>query len=422
MRDIITVCLLLVPMVSHWILPDGIERRLYFDIAGLPLYSFDICYIIYITRYKRLSIEKKSKTPQNILQTLSITFFLFFIYAMYVSILNNRDSTFTKLLCDNWFFGAAFIFLRYPLSKEMLQGSRWIIIPSAIIISFEVILYATGVLSYSEELGDQEFGGISRISTTIGAATGTAVILYMLGGIILSLYTDLKSEMKWGIILLITVAIFFTISRGSIISWGIFLAIFIYKNYLRNSRFTTKLYAIMISFLALTVLNRYNVFNPVLERQEELVAQDLVDTNRDYKVQKTLRYFRDSGYLGVGLGEMKVEKGLERKVNVSCATGVHSFYYNTLGETGIVGLLLVMIFLIRMVTMFDFKDDITYLSFIILALTFTTEPVFVLAEFTAIAFFIFSIAINKESHISHPIQNAFAICINHLNVLIRRFH
>lgn len=398
MRDIITVCLLLVPMVSHWILPDGIERRLYFDIAGLPLYSFDICYIIYITRYKRLSVEKKSETPQSVRRTLSVTFSLFFIYALIVSVLNDRDSTFAKLLCDNWFLGAAFIFLRYPLSKEMLQRSRFIIIPAAIILSLEVVLYATGALTYTEELGDQEFGGVSRISTTIGAATGTAVILYMLGGIILSLYTDLNRKIKWGVILLITVAIFYTISRGSILAWGLFLAIFIYKNYLRNSRFTTKLYAVIISFLVLTVLNRYNVFDPVIERQEMLVAQDMVDTNRDYKVEQTLKYYRESNYLGVGLGEMKVEKGLENKVKVSCGTGVHSFYYNTLGETGIVGLLLVMIFLIRMVINFDFKDDMTYLSLIILTFTFTSEPVFVLAEFTTIAFFIFSMAIKKNEN------------------------
>lgn len=65
----------------------------------------------------------------------------------------------------------------FPLVKEHLRIVFYPVVVVWIIICLEVVLFSFGILKYIGDITSQEYGGIFRISTSVGAEIGERCIL-----------------------------------------------------------------------------------------------------------------------------------------------------------------------------------------------------------------------------------------------------
>ena len=392
-KDKLLPCLLVIPFASQWILPDGMESKLYVNILGLPIYIFNLCYIVYIWKYGGVNIPRVNYKNNNIYVYIKILLFCFILYEMLVAWTADQIGFIYKLLGNNMMVFAAIVYFLCPTNSATLDKTKYVIIPTAIIIALEVILFGLGILHYELDLGDQEFGGIIRINTTVGAATGTAVTLIFCGVLVASFY-DLSSWLKWTLIGLITVSIFFTISRGSILVWCAFLCYIMYKEYFINVGLTKKIKYILLAVASILLLGHYGVFDPVIERQDVLSYSGDIDTGRGELKNKAISALENSEYIGIGWGETMCDKGL-RDIKMNQPIGVHSYYYCLLAEVGVPGLLIFVFLLLIILLNLNYQLPLSVYVILLLLLTFSTEPIFTYGEFIFPAFFIISCSLKK---------------------------
>ena len=385
-------------MVSHWILPDGIEQTLYIHLF-FPIYLPDICYLIYMVNYSSLwnktvgaeEVYKDIAHSKSLVRILSAML----IYSTFLTIFNQCDGFIDILFGGQWFTYCGLLYLLYPMNKRMIENTKFIIIPTLIILCLEVILFSLGILTYTVDLGSQQYGGVTRISTTIGAATGTAVILCFIGAMVLSLY-NIKATYKLILGILSSVAIFFTASRGSSAVWLLYIGVYIYANYIYKSKLSKKISISMLAICGVLILNQFGVFDPLLDRQSQLSAESNLLTSRDELVDRAMVVARNSNYIGVGQAQVNRCKGLTEYVSSDNIVGVHNYYICTLAENGIMGLLLLIVFVLVMLKHLNYKNSLSFLIVLIFLVTFNTEPVFSYEEFCAPVFLIIMTCLKRN--------------------------
>lgn len=398
MKKTIISCMPLVPTLFHWILPAGIENKMYIIFWGIiPFFIFNLCYLVYLSNYHMFEKKNIERIPQRV-KTLTVIFSILFLsYSLIQGICVGVDNLILQIMNNQALVYSLLLFILFPMSYDMIERTKFIVIPAAIVLGIEVILYSLGILQYSVDLGSNELGGVLRISTTVGAATGTAVSLVMLGVIILY-YKSINIKFKFALIILLTVAIFFLQSRGSIALWSVYLVYFVYKQYLQHSHFKTKFRVFLICIVSVFILMKIGVFAPVLERQRLLVEDNNMFSGRDELKQKAMQAFIYSEGMGVGLGQTNYDKSLGLvKINKSFSIGVHNHYYCVLAELGFYGLILLVGYFLTFLTSLDVKSPIFIYVILLLSLTFSTEPIFVYAEFTYPAAFILMLSLKRSN-------------------------
>lgn len=393
--DILCCCMLVIPFASHWIFPDGLEKKFYISLLGIPFYLPNLCYFLYLINYKR-QITKSSEYLYKRTRNGILTFVVLLLLLGIFSSLTSGFDVFLPLIFDNlslvW---ASVFFLLYPMNRVMIENTKYVIIPTAIIISLEIILFGLGILTYEVSLGNDGYEGIIRISTTVGAATGTATALTMLGCIIIGYY-NLTTLWKIALGLLITVGVLFSVSRGSIAIWGVFVLIYFYRNYFHNSNLNKKIKYLAVFCTVLFLLFSWGAFDPVIERTQMLNIEDEMDTGRGDLERRAMDMYRSSDGIGVGNGIIQVDKSLIRIVDQKLHVGVHNYYISTLAEFGILGITLTVLYFAFLAIKFDYRYSLSYYALMLLLLSFNTEPIYTQAEFMSPAFFVFMICLKRN--------------------------
>ena len=372
-KEIIFSSLLVLPFCLHWLMPDGLERSFYVNIFGIPFFIPNICFIAYLLSHRNFKKKNDQFISLKKISWLKILLLFLTLYTLLISIVNDIDGLILVMFNNQSFIISAIIYILFPLPNRFIKNTKYVIIPTALILAFEVILYSLGIVEYEKELGYLEYGGITRISTTVGAATGTGIAIAMLGAIILSYY-DLSLKYKIAFILLFSLSILFTISRGSILLWGLFIIFYTYKTYYSNSSFIVRINFLVVVSIIIAILNWMGAFNPVVERSNDLV--DNFDTGRIEKVENVIVLFQNSNGFGIGSGQTKLDKSISNLVTRSTSLGAHNYYLSALAELGVIGLGLIIFFILIIVSDFNFKNTISFFSILLLLITFPTEPVF----------------------------------------------
>lgn len=394
-NDILCCCMLVIPFASHWILPDGLERNFYISLLGIPFYLPNLCYFLYLIYYKR-QLSKSSEYLKKRTRNGILTFVILLLLLGIFSSLTSGFDVFLPLIFDNlslvW---ASVFFLLFPMNSVMIENTKYVIIPTAVIISLEIILFGFGILTYEADLGDQEYEGIIRISTTVGAATGTATALTMIGCLIIGYY-NLTNVWKISLGLLISAGILFSVSRGPIAMWGAFILINFYRVYFHNSNYTKKLKYLSVGGIAIFLLFSWGAFDPVIKRTQMLAIENEIDTGRRDLESRALNMYRSSDGIGVGNGVIQVDKSLNRIVDRKHHVGVHSYYISTLAESGFLGITLTVLYFAFLAIKFDYSYSLTYFALMLFLLSFSTEPIYTQAEFMSPAFFVFMICLKRN--------------------------
>lgn len=226
------------------------------------------------------------------------------------------------------------------------------------LICFQVYFYGLGFGTYISEFGDGsslgEAGMASRVYTTVGAATGTSVILILLSFLLLSLKANI-GKLEIFVIILMASTVFITYSRGSLLIILVF--ILLKYNPFSNFRFFLKRIstAIVLSLVLLISIGGILIFNPsVLKVWEDrfyyLSAREF-DSGRFLRIDHAMAELEQSNYTGVGFGNYSARKKIIPTVFTRMTfvgiSSPHNVFILLLVELGIFGLLTYLLFICK---------------------------------------------------------------------------
>jgi len=391
--------LLLIPMMTHWILPASIEHNLYVNLAEIKFYLFNICYLLYIFLYSASS-HNLSRYYLRFRNRIVGCCILIFCFALLHCTLSSIPYSFAAIFNNLNYCYLAILFLAFPLSEDKVKYTKWPVLLSLIIITGEVILYGLGILTY-QGINDEDtaalggtFGRIMRISTTVGAATGTGIIIMFLGGLALTLYS-MTSFQKWCVLIISSFGVFFTVSRGASLSWTLLIMYYIYTRYLRHRRLGFKLRSLIgITCIGIGLFYA-GLFNPLIERYS-LKSDVDVSSGRDIRVETAINYYYNSGYMGVGLAQVYCDKSISDIMPNTYKVAPHNTYVTILAEQGIIGFLLFCSLLVIILRSLDYKNHLSVLIWLTILINMNTEAVLLHAEFMAPFLFITMVSIKKQ--------------------------
>lgn len=387
-KYIIPGCLVL-PMISRWILPSGIEDRLYLSILGISIFIPDLLYVFYI------SDHLLSNRPQRHIsinrQRFLIVFSIVTLCYVYLQLAFKGIYYVNDLIINNLsFVWLSLLFLLFPMSKKQLLLTKPFMTIALLLICVEVIIFSLGLMVYTTAAGNdlqgQDYGGILRISTTIGAATGTALILGLLSAVVLTVY-NWRGRVRLMLMTISTVGIFFTMSRGTSLVWSIFLCYYFYTNYIKYSSTKLKRKYTLIAVCCIGLFYLVGGFNPILNRVEHM--QDSVDATagRDSKMDKSLRMVEMSAPWGYGLGQVFPEKAIERTYKPPYLFAPHNGYALMAIELGYVGIVLFIIFVVFMMTGINYKNSLGFYIWLVWLINNNTESILLDSEAMALLMF-----------------------------------
>ena len=393
--------LLFFPLAAHWLLPAGLEDTLYVNI-GLPFFLPDICYFLYIILYNKKRENKKcmNSNTRNKVVVLSAILFIYSFFQLLLFTSCPFEDVFLLLLCNSSFVYFPFIFFAFPLTRPQIQPVKKILLFTSLIIVLEVILYGSGLLFYTAAGGDEydlgyDYGGIVRVNTTIGAATGTGLVLCLVGIFVLC-FIDLKSYIRFIFLGLNTVGVFFTISRGSIITWSLFL-FFYFISLVKGVKKKNFGKVVLPICLFAAIMYYGGVLDPVLEREQTKreIGSDMT-SGRDDRVNSVFQIINNSGGMGVGSGRVYPEKCLIDIIKSPYRMGPHNVYLTYLAELGYIGTVLIIIMYVIIIFRIGFHSTIGKIIPIIFLVNFNTEALIITAEVLPFIFFMLMVGVQNS--------------------------
>jgi O-antigen ligase len=276
---------------------------------------------------------------------------------------------------------------------------KYILIPTFFILCAEVILYSQGILQY-KELSWQEYGGIMRISTTVGASTGTGIVLFALGVFVLQHYIH-RPAFQYVFLGIWGTSLLYTISRSIIICFLLFAAIYLWKN-VTNLKFSKKIIFISGIILVFLTLNYFNVFEPVVEREKLLQASNDILSGRDELYMLVLKPFETNPLFGVGIGNVFPTKDVRQSDFVPLYFApLHNYWLLTLGEQGIVGFFCFLFVCVTIIRKLNYSNCCSYAVLLIIFVSMNTEAIFVDDEFIAPLFLLVSTSLKSNANINY---------------------
>jgi hypothetical protein len=337
LSDYFYIGFLLFPIVSYWLFPSSFEEALTLKMFGFPLFLPEVSWFLCPLFKRKYTFEKKFNKDfiyfGFIVSFLSILFSLFSLLDTFTIAFSSAFDLFAPLIILGFF----------PIYKRQYPILVKFLFLSWFFLCFQVIFYSLGLLLYPG-ISNNSYGMINRISTTIGAATGTGVILFMLTAIILHLMGKRINVYKYLVILVVgSVSIFLTMSRGSIIAF-VLLLLFIILDSQSISRLKRKnKIIIVVLYLVVLCLVEYNsnLWEVIVGRSNETTRSEDFTTGRDIRWIDALNTISNNAIVGVGLGAYNSGKRVLLIENnaIHQNSSPHNLYLLLLAEVGILGLI-----------------------------------------------------------------------------------
>jgi len=379
-KNFLYVFFLLLPIVLRWLLPITLENALTIEILYYKLFIPELSYIILILFYRKFKVKHKS---------IFVIAIFGLLYNLIVDILNFGTSFLPNFVSGTDYFYSLFLISFLGLEKVNIRYIQYITVPSIIIISFQVILLSLGVINV-EGVGNNYGGEISRVNTTIGAATGSGIIIFLL--VVTNYYVVSKKILSRIVFVIGVLAILLTLSRGAILCLLVFCFYILFNNIkLKNILFRFFLLGTSLIFL---VFINYKI--GLLDMIENRIEKDDVTSGRDYRVQYGIDLFKQNPIFGNGSSYTIALKRASEDVITKSLYSPHNFYILILADYGIYGFLLVLISILLLLKRFRLYilNPLSIAIFSILIITFNTEIVFIYFEY--IAFFVIIISLNPN--------------------------
>jgi O-antigen ligase len=241
-----------------------------------------------------------------------------------------------------WTYGPLLVAACIPFGDRYRTPLRWALTALLFAIVAETLLFATGVLSYSV-VKSGAFGDMDRISTTVGAATSTGTVVFMLGVWVVDLW-----GLNWRGLVIAWVALIgiaATFSRGPLAMAGMvaLLASFKWARAAPTPGGATRRTFGLAAAIALSIA-AVTVGGPVRGLADALVERlesGAGDTGRLYRYEEAWSTFQANPIFGVGSGHYHLRPRYEESGFAPTGrTSPHNVYLLVLAENGILGTVL----------------------------------------------------------------------------------
>ena len=274
------------------------------------------------------------------------------------------------------------LFFTLPLDHRHIISLRWLFLGIWAIICTEVLLYSVGLSVFGPDLTEEmatDYAGVYRVHTTLGAATGTSIVVYILG-ILLTSYFPFDRRIVFLILIITTIAVLFSISRGAILVWGLYVLSLFYRDYLKKSNFIRKIGYLVLAIASLVLLYHYSFFDPLIARSE-LKNRSNWTSGRDEFNERVFDIIKEADFMGVGSGEVYPDKSIIDVITIKHYAPVHNVYLLYLAEIGLFGCLFLLFIFVFALRGLDYSKTYSWLLWGILLISCNTEMVFAWAEF-----------------------------------------
>ncbi len=329
------------PVVSKLLLPSSFEELLEIQVFDIPVFLPSLLVLLFLAGKKSNHNDKWLRLIFG-LQLISVI--IGFISNYY------EKNPLALLLAGDYYYYAIYLGLTCRLNHQERYWIGKIYTATLFILGTEVILLGLGLVSSfgSVAVADsaESFDSFNRVSTTAGAATGTAVLLYMLTSICILL----SESRRWRYILFAFgfSATLLTVSRGASVAFMMYFVMWLYFKIKERKGKRFKL--IFGTAAAFVLLYSIGIFNPILERITIKSQNDTMFESREDRAGMALLYYQnaDSKLLGVGFANLYRSTEV-RHIGIDCIVAPHNSYIQTLCEQGIIGLVLLLVFWIAII-------------------------------------------------------------------------
>lgn len=379
--------ILIIPMITHWVLPDSIESIFYIDLGYFDFYVFNVLFFFYMYGYNKINISFSSRYLA-IKKVVNILCLLFLLFAILNLICNESDDI-LKLIINNFsFIFFLWLFFNFPLNSYYIKKTKLLLFITLFVLSLEVVLFSFGLIHYTSATGNEiegeTFEDFMRVSTTIGAATGTSLVLVILGSLCVLL--EESRFFKLCVYLIATVAIVLTLSRGGILTWALYSFCYFYRYYYVVFSLKKRFVSIVLMLFLLFILSDTGILDAVLSRNDR--ADGDVTNGRMERFEKGLITYYNSSYYGVGMGRVYPDKCIVGDFYSPYFSAPHNYYIIVLAENGIIGLIIVVLLLIVVLFAVDYNLLTSYILVLLLLVNFNTEGIWGYSEFASLFAFL----------------------------------
>lgn len=330
---------LLVPTAMSAALPETIERRLMFGVGPYALF------IPYLMSFMLLPFIFALRGKANLWLLFMGLFFLF------AGIGNAAYGVIPSsgLMYGTCIFAVCALASKIQWSQNDLRILFWVSLSILFGLTLQVVLFSLGFLSIIVDSGFSTLGvegQVSRVGTTAGAATGSAVILFVCG--VFAFYAALQLFKGFivptAILAMTGSAILLTFSRGGLLLFVLFIALLFFG---RSPRFrfsiASKFALLTVAFgaLAYSLYSNEEILGALTTRGFGNAASTsfFSDNGRVIRYVEAYNYWTEEPILGSGLGGYYIRKRWLRTLPgiVVGVTSPHNVYLLVLAELGLVG-------------------------------------------------------------------------------------
>jgi O-antigen ligase len=196
-----------------------------------------------------------------------------------------------------------------------MKSFKYIILFLFFVLSFEIIAFSFGFLGWNVSLGTS-FDGIQRINSTIGAATGTAMVYFLISIWCADLFFDCKKILFVIVVIAMIVTVTTMTRSGILMNIMTFVLWFSRKFFSMNIDIRRKLKILLVFILLSTfvavVINKIGLVEAFEVRLEEAERYNVYDYDgRFSRVSQALDYIKDSIPLGVSPGHYHPRREFE---------------------------------------------------------------------------------------------------------------
>lgn len=396
LNENLAVLFLFLPLAMHWLLPEGPKWEQAFTTIGVGPFRYSwvvVFYLVYFALYP--------KYPAHFLfgKIRRILILGFAICPIALMFMNSGDYFVGLYLSAIPFFLVPCVIISKPpqeMSFKILKIPLFFILGVSLLFYFKVArdIYTSGLLE-------------ERPTTLVGSVNISSYFIVVLSCLISELY--IKSErLKIALLLFVTVLIVIGACRGALLLMGLYVIILLIRSYRKTKWYLKFLLVAILSFSIYYVFTS-DLFTFLSMRNEELTEQGGGDytSGRGERIGLVMNNaFRASPLIGVGHGRVfpSSKDLLERRdmhnFHYSKYAGApHNIYVVAIAEYGIIGAIMVIVALLFILKVLDFRNNLSYLVVLMLFTMGNTEAILIQDDFWPLFWIIVAISAKKSRNI-----------------------
>ncbi|TKG95379.1 O-antigen ligase family protein [Puteibacter caeruleilacunae] len=369
--DCIYVFLLVFPVLCRWFFLDSWETRFTYNLFNYPLFLPELSFLLMVIFFPQVK-------GRNIkLVTVSIIGLIF----VYIGcVWNSFPNPVINFLGGSDFFLTTLMFGLFPIKTKHIPYLKWILLGALVLLGIEIVLFST-VITYSGMQDRQEYGGITRISSTVGGSTGTAVVLFIVGTIVYHCF-KINRTIRVGSVCFTTVAIIFTFSRGALLAQVLFVLFLSFK-WIRHLKKQRSVFVFALCLIGVVFFSRsikeLKVMEGFKERFNNSIESGDITSGRTERWEMAYELFKESPIIGNGSGYINPYiRGRNIGAYSRDMFSPHNVYLLCLVDYGIVGFSLLCIVLLLFWKIAYNKEDSTlrFAMFLIIVILMNVEIIF----------------------------------------------